>query len=177
MIKKIALLLLLGSALLLFTTACQPDPTPPPDGPAEPVVQPTHPTAGDSSTGETVEEPSGEVPDVPDANPEPTEVSLDEAGLAEDIPIPDEAYKLQIMRKGSSATFQVDSTIEEVVSWYQEELPKVGWDFAGPPDSDVGAIATMLRENEGGDRLTINMQANELAGFVSVTVLVIRGGQ
>jgi len=35
----------------------------------------------------------------------------------------------------------------------------------------------MLRENTVGDRLTINMQANELGGFVSVTILVIRGGQ
>ena len=175
--KKFALLLLLGSALLLITAACQPDPTPPPDTPAEPVVQPTHPSAGDSSSGEPVDESSGEVSDASDTNQEPTEVPMDESGLATDIPIPEEAYKLQIMRKGSSTTYQVDSTIEEVVSWYQEELPKVGWDYAGPPDSDVGAIATMLRENEGGDRLTINMQANEIAGFVSVTVLVIRGGQ
>lgn len=175
--KKIALLLMLGLALLLVTAACQPDPTPPPDALAEPVVQPTHPTAGDSSAGEQVDESSGEVSEAPDANPEPTVVPVDDEGLATDIPIPEDAYKIQIMRKGSSTTFQVDSTIEEVVSWYKEELPKVGWEFAGPPDSAVGAIATMLRENGGGDRLTINMQANELAGFVSITVLVIRGGQ
>ena len=175
--KKIALLLLLGSALLLVTAACQPDPTPPPDVPAEPVVQPTHPSAGDSSAGEQVEESSGEVSETPDASPEPTEMPVDESGLALDIPIPEEAYKLQIMRKGSSATYQVDSTIEDVVSWYQEELPKVDWELAGPPDAAVGAIATMLRENTVGDRLTINMQANELGGFVSVTILVIRGGQ
>ena len=175
--KKIALLLMLGSALLLVTAACQPDPTPPPDAPVEPVVQPTHPTGGDSSADEQVDESSGEVSEAPDATLEPTVMPVDEAGLAMDIPIPEDAYKIQIMRKGSSTTFQVDSTIEEVVSWYQEELPKVGWDFAGPPDSAVGAIATMLRENGVGDRLTINMQANELAGFVSITLLVIRGGQ
>jgi hypothetical protein len=175
--KKIALLLMLVSALLLVTAACQPDRTPPPDAPAEPVVQPTHPTGGDSSAGEQVDESSGEVSEAPDANPEPTVVPVDDEGLATDIPIPEDAYKIQIMRKGSSTTFQVDSTIEEVVSWYQEELPKGGWEFAGPPDSAVGAIATMLRENSGGDRLTINMQSNELAGFVSITVVVIRGGQ
>jgi len=175
--KKIALILLLGAALMLVMAACQPDPTPPPDAPAEPTVQATHPPAGDSSAAEQVDESSGENSEAPDASPQSTEVPVHESGAAIDIPIPEGAYKHQIMRKGSTATYQVDLTIEDVVSWYQEELPKVGWEMAGPPDSAVASIATMLRENEGGDRLTINMQANELAGFVSVTIVVIRGGQ
>jgi hypothetical protein len=174
--KKIAIILLLGAAFLLVMAACQPDPTPPPDSPSEPQVQPTFPSAGDSSAGEQAEEAVGEAVEEQEASPEPTEVPLDESGAATDIPVPEDAYKYQIMRKGSSASYQVDMTIEELVTWYQEELPKVGWEMAGPPDSGLGAIATMLRENEAGDRLTINMQANEVGGFVSVTIVVIRGG-
>ena len=101
---------------------------------------------------------------------------LNESGTAADVPIPEDAYKFQSMRGGSSATYQVDMDIDELVSWYQEELPKFGWELAGPPDSAVGAMGTMLRENEAGDRLTINMQANVNAGFVSVIIQVIRGG-
>jgi hypothetical protein len=172
--KKIVVILLLGAALLFVVTACQPNPTPPPG--AEPTVRPTHPSEVNSSAVERAEEEIEEVSEdvVPDI--EPTAVPLNESGTAADVPIPEEAYKYQSMRGGSSATYQVDMDIGELVSWYQEELPKYGWELAGPPDSAVGAMGTMLRENEAGDRLTINMQANVNAGFVSVIVQVIRGG-
>jgi hypothetical protein len=172
--KKIALLLMLGTVFLLIASACQSKPAPS-SGPAQADVQPTHPSAGGSSVEVQEEEAVGNDAEVVDARPEPTALSLSESGAASDIPVPDEAYKLQIMRKGNSVNFQVDSTIDEVVSWYQQELPKYGWELAGPPDSAIGAIATMLRENAAGDRMTLNMQSNDLGGFVSVTIQVLRG--
>jgi hypothetical protein len=172
--KKIVVILLLGAALLLVATACQPNSTPPPG--TEPTARPTHPSESNSSVVEQAEEAVELVPEEVEASPEPTAVPLNEAGAAMDIPIPEDAYKYQIMRGGSSASYQVEIDIEELVSWYQEELPKYGWELAGPPDSAIGAMGTMLRENASGDRLTINMQANQLGGFVSVTIQVIRSG-
>lgn len=172
--KKIIVIILLGSALLFVSAACQQSPSSPPG--AEPTVRPTHPSEIGSSVVEQAEEQLEEIQEEVEASPEPTEVPLNESGGATDIPIPEDAYKYQIMRGGSSATYQVDMDIDELVSWYQEELPKYGWELAGPPDSAIGAMGTMLRENEAGDRLTINMQANVNAGFVSVIIQVIRGG-
>jgi hypothetical protein len=34
-------------------------------------------------------------------------------------------------------------------------------------------MATMLRENAEGDRITINMQANQLGGFVRISISVV----
>lgn len=94
--------------------------------------------------------------------------------VPEDVPVMEDAYDLQAGRRGNTVVYQVDATIEDVVSFYQEELPKFGWELAGPPDSAIGAIATMLRENSAGDRLAINMQSNELGGFVTLTITIDR---
>ncbi len=44
----------------------------------------------------------------------------------------------------------------------------------GTPDNSVGAIDKMLHENENGDRLAIDMQANELGGFVRLAITISR---
>jgi hypothetical protein len=95
-------------------------------------------------------------------------------GAASDLPIMENAYKLQVLRGGNSVTYQVDGSIQDVVNFYQEALPQYGWEMAGPPDSAVGSIATMLRKNQAGDSMSINMQENKLGGFVSITIQIIR---
>ena len=121
------------------------------------------------------------VPEVPEESaPEPVEdqgpapVEEDEGNNLEDVPIMDEAYKVQKGRSGKNVVYQVDASIEEVLTYYQEILPNYEWELAGPPDNAVAAIATMLRENAAGDRLAINMQANELGGFVIVNITISR---
>ena len=170
--KKIALFLLLGVVLLLEITACQPDSTPPSDAP---VIKKTHPSEAGSVAVDQPEEPTEQaVLEQEPGDVESTAVPMDDSGIATDIPIPEEAYKVQSMRKGSSVSYQVDGEVTDVVTWYQEILPQYGWEMAGPPDSAIGSIATMLRENADGERLTINMQANEAAGFVSIIIQVMR---
>ena len=121
------------------------------------------------------------VPEVPEESaPEPVEdqgpapVEEDEGNNLDDVPIMDEAYKVQKGRSGKNVVYQVDASIEEVLTYYQEILPNYEWEIAGPPDNAVAAIATMLRENAAGDRLAINMQANELGGFVRVNITISR---
>lgn len=103
----------------------------------------------------------------------PVEVEQEGDNL-DDVPIMDIGYEIQRGRTGKNVVYQVDSTIDEVVAWYQEELPNYDWELAGPPDNAVASIATMLRENADGDRLAINMQRNELGGFVRITITIAR---
>lgn len=84
------------------------------------------------------------------------------------------ARGLQILRQGGTITYEVDTDIDTVVSFYQRELPNYGWELAGPADSALASIATMLRENDSGDRMTINLQENQLGGFVRVNISVVR---
>lgn len=110
------------------------------------------------------------------AEPEAEPVETVEESSKDDVPIMESATNVQVSVAGTNITYQVEGTIEEVVTFYQEELPGYGWEMAGPPDNAVGFIATMLRENSDGDRLAINMQFNELGGFVILTITISRAG-
>jgi hypothetical protein len=94
-------------------------------------------------------------------------------GVPEDIPIAEGAYKLQVARNGANVNYQVDGVIDDVVAFYQQMLPEQGWTEVTNPDT-VGSIAILLRENEAGDRVSINMQKNEVGGFVVVSISVTR---
>lgn len=102
------------------------------------------------------------------------QAAISPEGAREDIPIMESAREVQVLRGGRTITYSVDADIDTVVNFYQEELPKHGWELAGPPDSALASIATMLRENESGDRMTINLQENQLGGFVRVNISVVR---
>jgi hypothetical protein len=108
--------------------------------------------------------------------PQPTQqqVVTGEAGARDDIPVMDGAREYQVMRGGASIVYEIDADIDTVVNFYQEQLPQYGWEMAGPPDSALASIATMLRENGSGDRMTINMQENQVGGFVKVNISVVR---
>lgn len=94
--------------------------------------------------------------------------------VPEDLPIMDGAYNLQPMRQGLNVVYNVEGTIPDVVTFYQEVLEDYGWEMAGPSDNALGAMATMLRENTAGDRLAISMQANEFGGFVRLNITLTR---
>ena len=86
----------------------------------------------------------------------------------------DGAYELQANPSGKNVVYTIDSTVEDVVLFYQEVLADYGWDIAGPADTAVGSIGTMLRENTNGDRLAINLQGNEVGGFVRLNITIHR---
>jgi hypothetical protein len=145
-------------------SACAPKTTPHP-----PTVE--VPAQSTATAVESQNQGSGDTSPVDTAVPQATE----SGGLASDIPIMEGAYQLQVMRNGNSVIYQIDSDTQTVVKFYEDNLPNYGWELAGPPDSAVGSIATMLRENKDKDRLTINMQENTLGGFVKLTISVVRG--
>jgi hypothetical protein len=120
--------------------------------------------------------PTQDPDDVPEAVDEaepPVKVDVT-GGVPDDIPIMEESYDLQASSTGNNVSYQVDATVEDVVLYYQEELPAFGWEMAGPPDNAIGTIGTMLRENAAGDSLAINMQFNQVGGFVRLNMRINR---
>lgn len=159
--RKTNLTLLLGVmvVIILITGACLPR--------RQSTSQPTAST-GQSSTGGS--QSSGSESGGGETSPQ---ASSNIEGVPEDVPIMQGAYKVQVARGGANVVYQVDTDIQTVVQFYQDQLPGMGWEMAGPPDNVVGSIATMLRQNEDGERMTVNMQENSIGGFVQVTIAVV----
>jgi len=163
--RKLSFVVIVILLLSWSLASCSAEPTPPPLD---------TPTPGQGSGGQPAatqpggqEENNGTVESGGEEPVNPAEASP--------IPVPEAAYDVHYSRGGDSVQFTVDGDINSVVSFFQEELPNFGWEMAGPPDNAVGVIATMLREDANGDRLTVNMQENSDAGFVRVTAQVARG--
>jgi hypothetical protein len=82
--------------------------------------------------------------------------------------------KLDVSNGGTNISYEVDGTIEDVVTFYQDELPNFGWEMTRTPDNVLGAMATMARNNEKGDRMTFSLQYNSIAQFVVIRIFITR---
>lgn len=163
---RFSVLCILFSLALLIGAACTPT--------RVPVEEATLPTGGE---GVVVTEEAATPLEESEATPEQpefTEVPTTESGVPADVPIMEGAYNLQIARGGNNIVYQVDASVDEVVTFYQEELPKYGWQPTRNPDTSVGSMALILRENEAGDRINLNMQYNPLGEFVRLTITIAR---
>lgn len=151
----------------LVVAACSPGSASTPEleveAPTAAAEQPP-PTTADQETGDAGETGETGETDPPATGPE---------GFREDVPIMEGARQLQIRGGGGNVTYEVDADIETAVEFYMEELARLGWEETNSPDAAVGSMATMLRENAEGDRITINMQANQLGGFVRISISVV----
>jgi hypothetical protein len=161
-IGKISILLVVISALFIIS-ACSP---------SRVLVEDYDQIPAGAATTEP-EVPEEAAPE-PVEDQEPAPVVEEEGNRLDDVPIMESGYQVQKGRSGKNVVYQVDASIEDVVTYYQEQLPNFDWEMAGPPDNAVASIATMLRENAAGDRLAINMQANELGGFVRINITISR---
>lgn len=94
--------------------------------------------------------------------------------VPEDVPVMPGGYDLEVIREGSRVNYTVDQDVETVISFYQTELEALGWMNTRSPDSSVGAIGSMSRENEAGDKLTINMSYNANGGFSVISISILR---
>jgi len=147
----------------LLASACQPSRRP----------VPTEAGAPPAATESPAEEPQETEPAGGEAAPQ-TEAPPSGSEIPEDVPIPDSAYELQVSRKGSFVQYKIDGEIADVVTFYQQQLPEQGWQEGRAPDISQTRMGTMLREKENGDRIAINMQKNDLGGFVFVTMTLHR---
>ena len=162
-------LAVLIAAVLLILSACSPSRISVEEYNKAQGVSPT-------SVPEEVQE-TEEVFDEPDSGSEvgePLPVAQVIGDTPEDVPIMDAGYDVLAGASGRNVVYLVNATIDETVAFYQAELPKHGWEMAGPPDNAIKSIGTMLRENAVGDRLAINLQRNELDGVVRLTITISR---
>lgn len=95
-------------------------------------------------------------------------------GWPEDIPLPANAYDIEVARNASNLNFKIEGNIESSMLLLQEELADYGWGSAITPDSAVGAMATMLRENSNGDTMSVSFQYNQLGEFVAIYFSITR---
>lgn len=158
--KRKWFLLSLTVVLAFVLAACGGSSTPAPSGGENTASAPA------ASGGET--EPASAAPAESPAAAEPANAQ------PVDVPVMEGAYDLSIERSGTQMRYKVDSEVQTVVDFYHSVLPGQGWEIKGPPDSVVGNIASMLRENKAGDRLSINMQYNPNAQFTVVTIAISR---
>lgn len=154
---------LFGILVLLFAASCSPSAGPVDEGEEPSVVV----------TEEVPLEVDAELPEEGVTETEIAGAPEGPPGVPEDVPIMEGYRNLQVAN-ASNITYTVDGEIDDVVSFYQEQLPNYGWESAGNPDTQAGKIAAMLRVNQDGDRISINMQHNELGGFVVVTITISR---
>ncbi|GAB4581945.1 MAG: hypothetical protein Fur0022_46970 [Anaerolineales bacterium] len=175
--KPSVFLLIILIFTMLLITAC--------GGGDAPAAEPTSPPVVEEPAAEepVVEEPAAEEPaseetgsgEEPAAEEPMTEgPALDENGVPTDVPVPEAAYDLRVEANNTRISFKVDGTIQDVVAFFQEQLPTLGWTEVLGADSAIGSMGTLGRQNEQLDKLSINMSFNPNGNFVNITMDVIR---
>lgn len=152
---------------LAFTAACKPS--------IKITERPTSPPASSSSDGSAAQPSGGESQPTGETGTggESSQAGTS-SGVPADIPVMDAAYSLQVMRGGDNIVYKVDADIEEVVNFYKGAMPDAGWQETSSPDTVVASIASLVRQNDAGDRIVLNLQANQLGGFVTISISVTR---
>lgn len=156
---KMRILSLVGIGIMIsFLVSCSSTPatevsTSPPGETGGTTVNTT--SQGESETQTVGSEGTGaNIPDIP-----------------EDIPIMPGARNIAITQDGSNISYEVDGVIDDVVSFYQDQLPNYGWEMTRSPDNALGSMATMARVNEEGDRITFSLQYNPMGEFVVIRIV------
>jgi hypothetical protein len=115
-----------------------------------------------------------------DPNSTPTSVSegprTDGEGeeVPPDVPVMPGAYALDVFSSGTQINFKVDGSVEDVMAYYSAELEALGWMPTRAPDSAIGVIGAMSRENEAGDKVSLTLSYNGNGDFVTVLIAVSR---
>ena len=160
--KKPVLILVIAGLLLAFlVSACG-------GGKTAPTANPPVSSGGGSTepTGSSSVEPANTQPTAEPASPAQR--------IPEDLPIMEGATNLDVVSDGSNVKYQIEGDVNTVMTFYQENLPQFGWEPTRSPDSAIGAIGTMSRQNTAGDKLSVNMQYNKNGGFVIVQIAMVR---
>jgi hypothetical protein len=109
-----------------------------------------------------------------ESQPAAPEEGSEESEVPEDLPIMPGSRKLNVTSEGTNISYEVDGSIDDVVSFYQQELPNYAWDMTRTPDNALSNMGTLSRLNENGDRLAISLQYNPMAEFVVVRIFINR---
>ncbi len=94
-------------------------------------------------------------------------------GVPSDVPVMQGSYDMEVPNS-LNVTYKVNSSIKDVVAFYQTALPENGWDQVNNPDSVVGAMAQISRSKTNGDRITFSLQYNPVGEFTIVQIFLNR---
>ena len=120
--------------------------------------------------------PAAEAPvEVPDFVP----ASLGD--IPADIPVSTAAADVQVGVTDTSThvRYLADTTdVEVVVDYYQDALAAEGWESSGMEDvtvrADTATTATLVRVNDAGDTITVDVSHQDGADSTEVEVVVVR---
>jgi len=103
----------------------------------------------------------------------PTQALSAEQRVPEDIPIPDTATNLHVDSRGTTVTYSVAMSLEDLILFYQAELTANGWEPTGGSESLFGRLATIVRK-KGASRVSVTMNGNPNTDDVFVQVNLAR---
>jgi len=161
--------LFLAMITLLMLAACggsddtgnepsAPEPTEAP-APTE-IVEPTRPPTTVEEQPTSVEE---ETPTEPAAEPE--------SQIPFDVPIMENATKLDVQESVGTVTYVVEDTdLDTVVEFYETEMTVAGWE--SKTSSLAGLMASLVFETDVA-RTSVSLQANNIAETVTVRLFMI----
>lgn len=94
--------------------------------------------------------------------------------VPEDVPVMPGAYNLDVVRESTQINFTIDADLQTVIDWYAVELEANGWLATRSPDSAIGAMGSMTRENAAGDKISLNLSFNQVSNATTVAIAISR---
>ena len=95
-------------------------------------------------------------------------------GVPEDVPLMPGAYDVQVQKAGTLVVYRVKALLGEVLDYYQEVLPRYGWQQTTAEDTVVGYAAKLARSKPAGDRVVLSLRYDVRGHFVTVAISVAR---
>ncbi len=96
------------------------------------------------------------------------------AGVPDDVPLMPGAYDVQVQKAGTLVVYRVKALLGEVLDYYQEVLPRYGWQQTAAQDTVVGYVAKLARAKPAGDRVVLSLRYDVRGHFVTVAISVAR---
>ncbi len=110
----------------------------------------------------------------PTPSPSPLRPPPHVAGVPEDVPLMPGAYDVQVQKAGTLVVYRVKVLLGEVLDYYQEVLPRYGWQQTAAKDTVVGYVAKLARAKPTGDRVVLSLRYDVRGHFVTVAISVAR---
>lgn len=90
--------------------------------------------------------------------------------IPDDVPVMDGAYELRVSSSGNSVSYRVQAVFEDVIRFYQDQTPAMGWEQLGGEQIMMDSI-TMQRAKQDRN-MSILISAVKDSNEVLVTVMI-----
>jgi hypothetical protein len=108
-------------------------------------------------------------PDVNDASATATAQEMYNRVPA-DVPVMDGAYELRVSSTGNSISYRVQAVFEDVIKYYQEQTPAMGWEQLG--GEQIMSDSITMQRMKPDKNMSILISAIEGGNEVMVRVMI-----